>query len=115
MGSDGSADYNRVLLTDAGEEIMGAKKQQQFNYHYFERPNAATDALNLARTLFDLREYRKCANILKPYANEKYQQALFLHNYALFIVAEHSREEESLQAGEKIESSTSPSTYKELG
>jgi len=28
MGSDGSADYNRVLFTDAAEEIMGAKKQQ---------------------------------------------------------------------------------------
>lgn len=90
-----------------------------FAYHYFERPNAATDALNLARSLFDLREYRKCAFVLKPYANEKYQSALFLHNYALYLVSEYQKEEEALQAGERIESATSPQTttsglYREL-
>jgi hypothetical protein len=68
-------DTNRMVLTDAADEIMNQRKggcSTAFSYHYFERPNAATDALNLARTLFDLREYRKCAHVLKPYANEKY-------------------------------------------
>lgn len=81
-------------------------KATHFNYHFFEKPNAATDALGLARSLFDLREYRKCAFILKPFANEKYQSALFLHNLALYTVSEHAREEDALQAGERIESST---------
>jgi Anaphase promoting complex subunit 8 / Cdc23 len=83
---------NRVQFTDAADEIMQSRKSAPlapFMYHYFERPNAATDALNLARSLFDLREYRKCAHILKPYANEKYQSALFLHNLALYTVSEH--------------------------
>jgi hypothetical protein len=85
-------DMNKVMLTDAADEIMMSRKNTAtatFNYHYFERPNAATDALNLARTLFDLREFRKCAHVLKPYANEKYQSALFLHNFALYTVSEH--------------------------
>lgn len=43
-----------------------------FNKIYYEKPNEATDSLNLARTLFDLREYRKCIHILKPFANCKY-------------------------------------------
>lgn len=38
---------------------------------FFERPCEATDTLNLARALFDLREYRKCSNLLKPIANHK--------------------------------------------
>lgn len=71
---DTSGDMNRVTLTDAADEVFAQRKSQlgPFAYHYFERPNAATDALNLARSLFDLREYRKCAFVLKPYANEKY-------------------------------------------
>lgn len=60
-----------VVFTDAADEIM-KQRQKGFNYHYFERPNAASDALNYARTLFDLREYRKCAHSLKAFANEKY-------------------------------------------
>jgi hypothetical protein len=34
-------------------------KKGQFYKVYFEKPNEVTDTLNLARTLFDLREYRK--------------------------------------------------------
>jgi hypothetical protein len=71
-----SGQHYRVLFTDAADEIMQQRAtngQKAFNFHYFERPNGASDALNFARTLFDLREYRKCAHILKPYAtNEKY-------------------------------------------
>ena len=43
-----------------------------FNKVYFEKPNETSDVLALARTLFDLREYRKCINLLKPFANSKY-------------------------------------------
>ena len=37
-----------------------------FNKVFFERPSEALDILNLARTLFDLKEYRKCAFTLEP-------------------------------------------------
>ena len=33
----------------------------KFNKVFFERPSETLDKLNLARTLFDLKEYRKCA------------------------------------------------------
>ena len=103
-------DMNRMTFTDAADEVFAIRKNQlgPFQYHYFERPNASTDALNLARSLFDLREYRKCAHILKPYASEKYQSALFLHNYSLYLVSEYQKEEDSLQQGERIESASSP-------
>ena len=52
--------------------------------------------MNLARTLFDLREYRKCAHLLKPFATPKYQSALFLHSYALYLISEQTKEEEIL-------------------
>lgn len=69
---------------------------------FYELPNEVTDTLNLARALFDLREYRKCAHMLKRFANPRYQSALFLHNYALFQVSELTKEEEILQSGDKI-------------
>ncbi len=65
-----------------------------------------TDTLDLARTLFDLREYRKCANLLKKFATVKHQSALFLHHYALFQVSELTKEEDILQSGDKISCST---------
>jgi hypothetical protein len=35
-----------------------------FNKVFLERPSEVMDQINLARTLFDLKEYRKCANLL---------------------------------------------------
>jgi hypothetical protein len=35
--------------------------------------------MNLARTLFDLKEFRKAAFVLKPWAQDKFQSALFMH------------------------------------
>lgn len=43
-----------------------------------------------------MKEYRKCANLLKPYTTPKFQSALFLHNYALYLVSEQAKEEEIL-------------------
>ncbi|CDW85316.1 anaphase-promoting complex subunit 8-like [Stylonychia lemnae] len=77
-----------------------------FNKVFFEKPSEATDTLNLARALFDLREYRKCSNLLKPLANHKNQSALFLHYYSLFQVSEMTKEEEILQTGDKISCSS---------
>lgn len=91
--SDGTSKFR---FTDEVEETDAKILSQSFNKVYFERPNEATDSLNLARVLFDLREYRKCVNLLKTYANPKYQSAMFLHNYALYMVSEQQKEEEIL-------------------
>jgi len=74
---------------------MRALKQASFNKVFYEEPCAALDVLNLARTLFDLREYRKCAHVLQPFTNSTYlaknsisQSCLYLKNYALFLISE---------------------------
>lgn len=59
-----------------------------FDYLFFEYPSSLVDNLNLAWTLFDLWEYWKAAHVLKWYANEKNQSALFLYNYSNFLISE---------------------------
>ncbi len=77
----------KFIFTDCLED-EDFNPKTGFNKVYYEKPTEATDSLNLARTLFDLREYRKCIHILKPFANAKCQSALFLHNYSLYLVSE---------------------------
>jgi Anaphase promoting complex subunit 8 / Cdc23 len=59
-------------FTDYIDEDAAANNKDQFNKVYYEKPNESTDILSLARTLFDMKEYRKCANLLKPYTSPKY-------------------------------------------
>ena len=86
-----------------------------FSKVYYEEPSSEQDILNLARSLFDLKEYRKCAHILNPiiasaHANRDdlsssirnsalIQNSLFLKNHALFLVSEQAKEEEILETG----------------
>lgn len=71
-----------------------------FDFVFFEHPSKQVDALNLARNLFDLWEYWKAAFVLKKYADEKNQSALFLYNLANFMVSEQVTEEERFQCGD---------------
>ena len=97
----------RLTFTDElDEEESKRGVAGDFSKMFFEKPCEVTDALNLARTLFDLREFRKCCHVLKPYANERNQSALFLHYYSLFLVSEQSKEEEIIQSGDKVQCST---------
>ena len=66
---------------------------------YVEELNDSSDALGLARALFDLREYRKCTALLKTFANPKYQNAMFLYYYASYLLSEQSRAEEIYESG----------------
>lgn len=67
-------DNSKLKFTDCAEEenLRRYNPNAEFNKVYFEMPNEATDTLNLARTLFDLREYRKCAYLLKQFATPKH-------------------------------------------
>lgn len=86
------------------ESDLKAAKHGTFNKIFFEEPCGALDSLNLARTLFDLREYRKCAHVLQPLTHSSMlgksslaQSCLFLKNYALYFVSEQQKEEEILE------------------
>ena len=77
------------------ENDLKNAKHGTFNKVFYEEPCPAFDALNLARTLFDLREYRKCAHVLSPFMSAANliksslaQSCLFLRNYALYLVSE---------------------------
>ena len=82
-----------------GERSEKMEEGKSYNRPYLEDLNEATDTLNLARVLFDLREYRKCMSILKPYANANYQSALFLYYYSSYLISEQERAEEIYESG----------------
>ena len=80
-------------LTDENQDYP-LSARSDFTYTFFERPGRVNDSLQLARTLFDLREYRKTAFILKPFLSEKNQSILFLYYYSMFLISEQQIEEE---------------------
>lgn len=89
-----------------------------FNKVFFERPSETLDVLNLARTLFDLKEHRKCAFSLQSVhaqdgrdASPVNQSALFLKNYATYLVCEQKSEEQSLESGDKIAAASQGSSF----
>jgi len=86
MMTDGNGSSGSLRFTDVAD-LDGQFKynpQAAFTKVYFEKTSEATDIMDLARNLYDLREYRKCAHLLKKLANPKNQSALFLHYFALF-------------------------------
>jgi hypothetical protein len=75
-------------------------KTMYFGKVFYERPSQTVDTLELARTLIDLKEFRKAAFIVEPIAAQN-QTALFLKNYASFLFIEHKLEEAALDQGDK--------------
>jgi hypothetical protein len=62
-------------------------RSECFDKVFYEKPSEVLDTLNLGRTLFELREYQKCAHLLHP-IREQSQSALFLRNYATYLMCE---------------------------
>jgi anaphase-promoting complex subunit 8 len=58
------------------------------------------DILSYASTLFDLKEYMKCNNLLKNYATPKYPTAMFLYYYSEYIMIQQHKQEEMLENSE---------------
>ena len=48
-------------------ELCDQVGDESFNKVFFEHPNSALDYLNVARILFDDKEYQNCANLLQSY------------------------------------------------
>ena len=46
------------------DQLTGQEDSRNFNKVYAEMPSKTTDKLDLARTLFDLKEYLKAAHTL---------------------------------------------------
>lgn len=105
----------------AGELLLGITKQSdidssfllkgfiannsdqnyQFDKIFIEKYDKTSDVLLVARGLFDLREYKKCAYLLKDFiTNPEYQAAIFLYYYSLYLAGEIRKEEEMLENGE---------------
>jgi len=73
-----------------------------FDKVYQEKYDDSYDAVMLARNLFDLREFKKCAHLVARYAkNPAYQSAIFLYYYSLFMAGEMRKEEEMYENGKK--------------
>ena len=54
---------------------------EDFPYTFYERKNRANDAVNQARILFDLREYRKAWYKIKSWLHPRNQSAIFIYYY----------------------------------
>ncbi len=76
-------------------------RSQRFNQVWSDEVGNVkiSDALLLARTLYDTRELKRVSFVLKPYStseslNPESQSALFLYNYALLMHGSQRKEEE---------------------
>jgi len=56
--------------------------------------NAISDILMFARDLFDLREFKRCKFVLKPYLSTGNQSVIFLYYYSLFMYGDIRKLEE---------------------
>jgi len=56
--------------------------------------NAISDILMFARDLFDLREFKRCQFVLKPYLSTGNQSVIFLYYYSLFMYGDIRKLEE---------------------
>ena len=62
---------------------------------YEDASDPCFNKLIVARNLYDLREFKKCTDLLKPYAMDTNQQAaMFLYHYSLFMHGDMRKEEE---------------------
>jgi hypothetical protein len=59
------------------DQLKGDEDSNDFRKVFYERPCRSNDKVELARTLFDLKEFRKCAHILQE---ETSQTAIFLRS-----------------------------------
>ena len=76
------------------------EENYQFDKIFQEKYDDSSDAVMLARNLFDLREFRKCAFAVSKYAkNPAFQSAIFMHYYSLYLAGEIRKEEEMYENG----------------
>ena len=69
--------------------------KSRFNLTWAEPVSINSDSFILARTLFETRELKRCAFVLKPFeSNPECLSSLFLYNYSLYMYGYQRKEEE---------------------
>ena len=73
-----NADKISPFIGNNGDNIFGDKYSNLYE-EYKINEKEIKETLNYANTLFDLKEYLKCINVLSPLLNPKYPRAMFLY------------------------------------
>ncbi|QDZ24131.1 subunit 8 of anaphase-promoting complex [Chloropicon primus] len=81
----------------AAEQLVGLKAADGASEEEGTKREGNTDAYLLARTYFDLREYKRAASTLE---GEKGAKSTFLRLYSRYLAGERRKEEQMLEDGE---------------
>lgn len=54
------------------------------------------DIISYSSTLFELKEFLKCSNLLKSFANTKYPTAMFLYYFSEYMIIQQKKQEEMI-------------------
>ena len=81
-------------------------KDLPFEYVFLNAKSRSNDIVNLARVLFDLREYRKAVHKLEKHLKYTNQSAIFIYYYSLFLLSEQQAEEDKFQGTDNVARST---------
>ena len=65
----------------AGQLFLSVPYQENSRIPYQDIIDKSFDSLQLAKNLFDLKEYIKAASVLTEYAKPEFPQAYFLYHY----------------------------------
>ena len=84
-----------------GDNIYGNKYSKLYE-EYKISEKEIKEILNYANTLFDLKEYLKCINVLSPILNPKYPRAMFLYYLSKYYLASEKMQEEKLNNNENL-------------
>ena len=74
----------------------------KFKKLYTESYDEVTDHLMYARSLFDLREFKRCAHVLKPLLGTKNQSVIFMYYYTLYMYGDIRKQEEEYEKSKLI-------------
>ena len=70
----------------------------QFNKVFVDKQDLVSDAIMLAKVLFEMREFRKAAFKLQEFVkNYENQSAIFIYYYSLFLLGEMQKDDELLE------------------
>ena len=84
-----------------GDCIFGDKYSNLYE-EYKINEKEIKETLNYANTLFDLKEYLKCINVLAPLLNPKYPRAMFLYYLSKYYLVSEKMQEEKLNNNENL-------------
>lgn len=80
-------DYNPIITFSRVAELLSCYSDVEISsdspIDYALKDEDSSDRYLLGKSYFDLKEYQRCANVLRDETN---MQSVFLKNYALYLV-----------------------------